>query len=77
MTPQEFYKILLLDFPFNPTNEQDRALESLADFIIDKNKDRLFMLRGYAGTRRRGRRTQHGGPARQSWNTSARAWPWL
>jgi exodeoxyribonuclease-5 len=50
MTPQEFYKVLLLDFPFKPTNEQDRALESLADFIIDKNKDRLFMLRGYAGT---------------------------
>ncbi|MEO9954756.1 AAA family ATPase [Nonlabens sp.] len=50
MTPQEFYKVLLLDFPFKPTNEQDRALEYLADFIIDKNKDRLFMLRGYAGT---------------------------
>ncbi|MEP3969640.1 MAG: AAA family ATPase, partial [Nonlabens sp.] len=47
---QEFYKVLLLDFPFKPTNEQDRALEYLADFIIDKNKDRLFMLRGYAGT---------------------------
>ena len=39
MTPQEFYKALLLDFPFKPTNEQDRALEALADFIIDKNKD--------------------------------------
>ncbi|AUC79613.1 ATP-dependent endonuclease [Nonlabens sp. MB-3u-79] len=50
MTPQEFYKVLLLEFPFKPTNEQDRALESLADFIIDTNKDRLFMLRGYAGT---------------------------
>ncbi|PPK93349.1 exodeoxyribonuclease-5 [Nonlabens xylanidelens] len=50
MTPQEFYKVLLLDFPFKPTNEQDRALEYLADFILDKNKDRLFMLRGYAGT---------------------------
>ncbi|MFB0902841.1 MAG: AAA family ATPase [Nonlabens sp.] len=50
MTPQEFYKALLLDFPFKPTNEQDRALEALADFIIDKNKERLFMLRGYAGT---------------------------
>ena len=50
MTPQEFYQVLLLDFPFKPTNEQDRALESLADFIIDKNKDRLFILRGYAGT---------------------------
>jgi exodeoxyribonuclease-5 len=50
MTSQEFYKVLLLEFPFKPTNEQDRALESLADFIIDTNKDRLFMLRGYAGT---------------------------
>jgi exodeoxyribonuclease-5 len=50
MNPAAFYKILQLDFSFTPTNEQDRALKSLADFIIDKNKDRLFMLRGYAGT---------------------------
>ncbi len=50
MTPQDFFKILKLDFPFEPTFQQERALEELADFILDKSKDRIFMLRGYAGT---------------------------
>ncbi|BAO56663.1 ATP-dependent DNA helicase [Nonlabens marinus] len=50
MTPQDFFKILKLDFPFEPTFQQERALEELADFILDPEKDRIFMLRGYAGT---------------------------
>jgi exodeoxyribonuclease-5 len=50
MTPQDFFKILKLDFPFEPTYQQERALEELADFILDPEKDRIFMLRGYAGT---------------------------
>jgi exodeoxyribonuclease-5 len=50
MTPQEYYKILKLDFAFTPTNEQDRALEKLAEFILSKEKDQVFLLKGYAGT---------------------------
>ncbi|MGB5981150.1 MAG: ATP-binding domain-containing protein [Nonlabens sp.] len=50
MTAAEFYKILLSDFPFKPTYQQDRALESLSEFLYDKGRDRLFLLRGYAGT---------------------------
>jgi exodeoxyribonuclease-5 len=50
MTPQDFFKILKLDFPFEPTFQQERALEELSDFILDPDKDRIFMLRGYAGT---------------------------
>ncbi|WP_194850596.1 ATP-dependent DNA helicase [Nonlabens antarcticus] len=50
MTPPEFFKILKLDFPFEPTFQQEKALESLSDFILDPDRDRIFMLRGYAGT---------------------------
>jgi exodeoxyribonuclease-5 len=50
MTAQEFYKTLVLDFPFTPTQQQDAALTELSDFLLDPSKDRLFMLRGYAGT---------------------------
>ncbi|AZQ44624.1 ATP-dependent DNA helicase [Nonlabens ponticola] len=50
MTSDEFYNTLKLDFPFTPTSQQDRALEELADFIMDLSHNRIFMLRGYAGT---------------------------
>ncbi len=50
MTSKEFYKNLISDFPFTPTQQQDKALFELADFLIDPEKDRIFMLRGYAGT---------------------------
>ncbi|MGJ8684459.1 MAG: ATP-dependent DNA helicase [Nonlabens sp.] len=50
MTAAAYYKIIRTDFPFQPTVEQDRALEKLSEFIIEKDKDRLFLLKGYAGT---------------------------
>lgn len=50
MTPPEFFKILKLDFPFEPTFQQEKALELLSEFILDPEKDQIFMLRGYAGT---------------------------
>ncbi|PRP66857.1 ATP-dependent DNA helicase [Nonlabens agnitus] len=50
MTPQDFFKILKLDFPFEPTFQQERALEELSQFILSPEKDQIFMLRGYAGT---------------------------
>lgn len=66
MTPQEYYKILKLDFAFAPTNEQDRALEKLATFIISKEKDQLFLLKGYAGT---GKTTIIGCLVKSLWRT--------
>ncbi|MBF4983549.1 AAA family ATPase [Nonlabens mediterrranea] len=50
MTAADYYKIIHTNFPFLPTDEQDRALEELSSFIIEKDKDRLFLLKGYAGT---------------------------
>ncbi|ALM22026.1 RecD-like DNA helicase Atu2026 [Nonlabens tegetincola] len=51
MDVSSFYKELKDQFPFEPTNQQDIALHQLSDFILDKkNKDRTFLLKGYAGT---------------------------
>ena len=37
-------------FPFTPTDEQEQALGQLGDFLFDRNKESLFVLKGYAGT---------------------------
>ncbi|NKI31940.1 ATP-dependent DNA helicase [Croceivirga thetidis] len=50
MTAREFHKILREKFPHEPTAVQSIALEKLADFVIDNNKDALFLLKGFAGT---------------------------
>lgn len=49
-TPQEFYKLLSQKFPFEPTTSQDLLLLKLSDFIFDKNKNGLFLIKGFAGT---------------------------
>ena len=49
-TPQEFYKLLSQKFPFEPTISQDLLLLKLSDFIFDKNKNGLFLIKGFAGT---------------------------
>jgi len=45
-----FYYLLLDKFPYSATNSQERLLQLLSDFIFSKNKDKLFLLKGYAGT---------------------------
>ncbi len=45
-----FYNILLEQFPFTPTNTQDRLLKQLSSFVFNQNKQQLFLLKGYAGT---------------------------
>ena len=46
----KFYFLLLDKFPFEATKSQDNLLKSLSDFIFNKSKDQLFLLKGYAGT---------------------------
>lgn len=46
----DFFHLLLDKFPFTATNSQERLLQLLNDFIFSKNKDTLFLLKGYAGT---------------------------
>lgn len=50
MTTSEFYKSLVEGFPFVPTAQQDITLQKLSDFIVEDKKDRVFILKGYAGT---------------------------
>ena len=39
-----------LNFPFNPTIEQEKIIEKLADFILSAEERKVFLLCGYAGT---------------------------
>jgi len=50
MTSQEFYKLLITDFQHQVTRQQDIALQKLSEFIVNDDKDQLFVLKGYAGT---------------------------
>lgn len=38
------------NFKFEPTSEQQTALEQIVNFLFSQNDDNLFLLRGYAGT---------------------------
>lgn len=38
------------NFPYPPTNEQEKTVNALADFLISKDANAAFVLRGYAGT---------------------------
>ena len=38
------------NFPFNPTSQQEKTLELIADFIISGDDKKIFLLCGYAGT---------------------------
>lgn len=50
MNSLEFYKLLLKNFKFEPTNDQSLAIQSLSEFLFNKNGISLFLLKGYAGT---------------------------
>ena len=50
MNSIEFNKILLRNFKLEPTNDQSLAIESLSDFLFNKTKISIFLLKGYAGT---------------------------
>ena len=50
MLSSEFYSLLKNQFPFTPTLKQDIVLQQLSDFILNKNPNTLYVLKGYAGT---------------------------
>ncbi|WP_281752834.1 ATP-dependent DNA helicase [Neptunitalea chrysea] len=45
-----FYKLLKTKFPFEPTSMQDIVLQKLAEFLLSKDNNRVFLLKGFAGT---------------------------
>jgi exodeoxyribonuclease-5 len=50
MSPSEFYFLIKKEFPFTPTTKQDIVLQQISEFIFDTSKDKLYLLKGYAGT---------------------------
>lgn len=49
-TPASFYRLLKEKFPHQTTIKQDLALQQLSSFILSAEKDRIFLLKGFAGT---------------------------
>lgn len=47
---ESFENILLKNFPFETTNGQRTLLHKLSEFILGKNADHIFVIKGYAGT---------------------------
>lgn len=45
-----FANLILDQFRFPPTDPQRRAIEQIAAFVTDPDPQRVFVLRGYAGT---------------------------
>ncbi|AIM61380.1 MULTISPECIES: ATP-dependent DNA helicase [Cellulophaga] len=69
-TSTSFFKILKEKFPFEPTLKQLITLEKLSQFLVSKNKDDLFLLKGYAGT---GKTTIIGTIVTNLWNIKMKA----
>ena len=45
-----FYKLLLKDFPFTPTQKQDILLQQLSAFLFEPKNNSIYVLKGFAGT---------------------------
>ncbi len=65
-----FYKELKTKFPHVPTVIQELALEKLANFILSKKKDEVFLLKGFAGT---GKTTLVGTLVTSLWKTGMKS----
>jgi len=50
MKSTEFYELIKEQFPFEPTIKQDIVLKELSEYILEGQKDQLYLLKGYAGT---------------------------
>jgi exodeoxyribonuclease-5 len=70
ITSIAFYKELKTKFPHVPTVIQEVALEKLANFILSKNKDEVFLLKGFAGT---GKTTLVGTLVTSLWKTGMKS----
>ncbi|MGZ4049554.1 MAG: ATP-dependent DNA helicase [Bacteroidia bacterium] len=50
LNQQEFSSILLQHFPFEAKSGQRQLFTKLSEFILGKNSDQIFVIKGYAGT---------------------------
>lgn len=70
ITDATFFKLLTDKFPHDPTAKQSVALQKLASFVLSKEKDSVFMLKGFAGT---GKTTIVGTIVTNLWKTTMKA----
>ena len=70
ITSGNFHKVLVKEFPHSPTSLQDVTLQKLADFVFSKEKEALFLLKGYAGT---GKTTIIGSVVKNLWHAKMKA----
>ncbi|MEB8330368.1 AAA family ATPase [Flavobacteriaceae bacterium KMM 6897] len=70
LTASSFTTILRDKFPHDPTLKQNVVLEKLADFVLSKEKEVVFMLKGFAGT---GKTTMIGVLVTNLWRTKMKA----
>ncbi|RAV30370.1 ATP-dependent DNA helicase [Sinomicrobium soli] len=50
MDVSSFYKDLVSKFPHTPTSKQEEALQQLSGYVFSTGEDRVFVLKGFAGT---------------------------
>lgn len=67
LSASDFHKILREKFPHEPTPKQDRALVEISRFVMSKEKDTVFLLKGFAGT---GKTSIIGTLVKSLWNTT-------
>ena len=67
LTDASFYNLLQDKFPHEPTLKQSVALQKLAGYILSKDTDRVFLLKGFAGT---GKTTIVGTLVNSLWKTT-------
>ena len=70
LTDSSFFTILKEKFPHEPTPKQSVALQLLSSYVLSKEKERLFLLKGFAGT---GKTTIVGTLVNSLWHTSMKA----
>ena len=70
LTDSSFFTILKEKFPHEPTPKQSVALQLLSSYVLSKEKERLFLLKGFAGT---GKTTIVGTLVNSLWRTSMKA----
>jgi exodeoxyribonuclease-5 len=70
LTDASFYTVLREKFPHEPTLTQSVALQKLASYVLSKEKEQLFLLKGFAGT---GKTTIVGTLVNNLWRTSMKA----
>ncbi|MBT8314324.1 MAG: AAA family ATPase, partial [Maribacter sp.] len=70
LTDSSFFTILKEKFPHEPTPKQSVALQQLSSFVLSKNAEGLFLLKGFAGT---GKTTIVGTLVNNLWRTTMKA----